>query len=236
MLPTSINTSGKKGNYIYIIMEKHGFPGTYSVDGKLYTQNSIQGQSLHMERLRSFNGVQYRSWEPDRSKLSAMVKKGHVRTPLENDSRVLYLGAGHGTTVSYLSDIILNGRIHAVEFSRRAFRDLLEVAKRRENINPIMGDAREPQRYRIMVGSPDIIYQDISQRDQVKIFLKNVEGFPSAKGGYLFVKARSIDVSLEPRYIYKNVVKELRDNGLKVDEVLELGPYQKDHAGIVWSR
>lgn len=42
--------------------------------------------------------------------------------------------------------------MYAVEFSNRSGRDLLNVAKKRPNIIPIIEDARHPQKYRMLVG------------------------------------------------------------------------------------
>lgn len=42
--------------------------------------------------------------------------------------------------------------MYAVEFSHRSGRDLLNVAKSRTNIVPIIEDARHPHKYRMLVG------------------------------------------------------------------------------------
>lgn len=49
-----------------------------------------------------------------------------------------------------------------------------------------------------MVESVDLLYQDISQKNQVEIFLKNMEKF-DVKKAIIMVKARSIDVVMEPK-------------------------------------
>jgi rRNA 2'-O-methyltransferase fibrillarin len=86
-------------------------------------------------------------------------------------TKVLYLGAASGTTVSHVSDIvgpvcissfmifkqiwllsIQEGLVFAVEFSHRSGRDLLNVAKKRTNIIPIIEDARHPHKYRMLIG------------------------------------------------------------------------------------
>ena len=54
---------------------------------------------------------------------------------------MLYLGAASGTTVSHVSDIVgPNDLVFAVEFSHRSGRDLVNVAKTRINIVPIIAD------------------------------------------------------------------------------------------------
>lgn len=65
-----------------------------------------------------YNGISYRLWSPSTSKLASMITKG-MKIPLHNDSRVLYLGAASGTTVSHVSDIVTDGIVYAVEFAPR---------------------------------------------------------------------------------------------------------------------
>jgi len=54
-----------------------------------------------------------------------------------------------------------------VEFSPRSGRDLLDMAKKRTNVIPIIEDARYPARYRTLVGMVDVIFADVAQPDQV---------------------------------------------------------------------
>ena len=44
------------------------------------------------------------------------------------------------------------GLVYAVEFSHRSGRDLINVAKKRTNIVPIIEDARHPHKYRMLMG------------------------------------------------------------------------------------
>ena len=85
-------------------------------------------------------------------------------------SKVLYLGAASGTTVSHVSDIIgPTGVVYGVEFSHRVGRDLVNMAKKRTNIIPIIHDARKPQDYRFLVGMVDVVFADVAQPDQARI-------------------------------------------------------------------
>ena len=45
-----------------------------------------------------------------------------------------------------------DGLVYAVEFSHRSGRDLINVAKKRTNIIPIIEDARHPHKYRMLLG------------------------------------------------------------------------------------
>jgi len=82
-------------------------------------------------------------------------------------SKVLYLGAASGTSVSHVSDIVgPTGTVYAVEFSHRSGRDLVGLATKRTNIIPIVEDARHPMKYRMLVGMVDCIFADVAQPDQ----------------------------------------------------------------------
>ena len=49
------------------------------------------------------------------------------------------------------------GLVYAVEFSHRSGRDLINVAKKRTNIIPIIEDARHPHKYRMLVIFPPLV-------------------------------------------------------------------------------
>lgn len=44
------------------------------------------------------------------------------------------------------------GLVYAVEFSHRSGRDLINVAKKRTNVIPVIEDARHPHKYRMLIG------------------------------------------------------------------------------------
>lgn len=72
--------------------------------------------------------------------------------------------------------------VYAVEFSHRSGRDLVNMAKKRTNVIPIIEDARHPARYRMLVGMVDVIFSDVAQPDQVymqpyRCFAKNYQFF-----------------------------------------------------------
>lgn len=53
---------------------------------------------------------------------------------------------------SLMRVFLQDGLVYAVEFSHRSGRDLINVAKKRTNIIPIIEDARHPHKYRMLVG------------------------------------------------------------------------------------
>lgn len=49
----------------------------------------------------------------------------------------------------------------------RSGRDLVNMAKKRPNVIPIIEDARHPQKYRMLVPMVDVVFADVAQPDQV---------------------------------------------------------------------
>ena len=217
-------------------MHPMSLEGIFKKQNKLFTENlkDCKGIKVYNEKLVSYKGKEFRSWNPYRSKLAALISNGLKNIKIVSDSQILYLGAATGTTVSHISDIVTKGTIYAVENSAVAAKSLLELSKKRHNVIPILADANHPDRYSSLVPSVDLIYQDISQRNQAEIFVNNVTRYLKKDGqGVLMVKARSIDVSLEPKQVYKLVNKELEEHGFKIVDVIDLSPYEKDHAAII---
>lgn len=69
--------------------------------------------------------------------------------------------------------------VYAVEFSHRSGRDLVNMAKKRTNVIPIIEDARHPSKYRMLVGMVDVIFSDVAQPDQVCSFMCLLFNWPS---------------------------------------------------------
>ena len=197
--------------------------------------NLSPGNSVYGEETVRIDRVEYRIWDPFRSKLAAAILKGLSGVPIKPGTRVLYLGAASGTTASYVSDIVgRKGRVYAVEFAQRSFRDLVNnVCKDRSNITPIFADARLPQKYRSLISDVECVYCDIAQPDQARILVENAEAFLKNGGDFLIaVKARSIDVSEDPSKIFRREARLLKDKGYSVIETIRLDPFELDHSMI----
>lgn len=202
-------------------------PGVYREGDKIFTEAAVEEQ-VYGEQLLKRDGKTFRQWKPSRSKAGAAVMK-EVDLEIERDAEVLYLGAASGTTVSHFSDILEDGFIVGVEYSDTVIQDLVKLAEQRENIAPILGDARKPEEYSEYIDSVDVVFQDISQRDQASIFMKNVEKFLSEDGvALLAVKAQSISSTDEPEKIFDEVKDELKEV-LDIVEETRLEPYETDH-------
>jgi rRNA 2'-O-methyltransferase fibrillarin len=107
--------------------------------------------------------IEYRVWNPFRSKLAAAIVGGVENVYIQPGSKVLYLGAASGTTVSHVADLVgPEGAVYAVEFSKRSGRDLVNMAKKRTNVIPIIEDARHPQKYRMLVPMCDVVFADVA--------------------------------------------------------------------------
>ncbi|MGY5874817.1 MAG: fibrillarin-like rRNA/tRNA 2'-O-methyltransferase [Candidatus Thorarchaeota archaeon] len=216
------------------------FPGVYRVQDQnkssLATQTIISSQSVYGEKLVKVDDVEYRLWSTRRSKLAAAIQKGLNEMPIQPGSKVLYLGAASGTTVSHVSDIVgPAGAVYAVEFSPRIARDLFQLAITRKNIIPIVDDARHPSRYSPLVAGPiDVVYQDVAQSDQASILYENLSTFCSfGAWGMIAIKARSIDSSMDVQTIYSNEISLMDESGLEIVERVNLDPLEKDHMFVV---
>ena len=202
---------------------------------KLATENLVPGNQVYKEKLLTKKGIEYRLWDPFRSKLAAAIMNGLEDFPFKENSSVLYLGVSTGTTVSHISDIVgPKGMIFGVEHSSRVARDFLDrVASYRKNIIPIIQDARQPKDYFSVYDKVDIVYSDIAQPDQTDIAISNCKLYLKNKG-YLFlvIKSRSIDVTQSPKKIIEDESKKLLAN-FEIIQQINLFPYDKDHAMIV---
>ena len=202
---------------------------------KLATENMVPGNEVYKEKLIIKKGIEYRLWDPFRSKLAASIINGLDYFPFENKSKILYLGASTGTTVSHISDIVgPNGIVFGVEHASRVARDFLDrVVSYRKNIIPILQDARRPKEYFSVFGKVDVVYVDIAQPDQTKIAIDNCQMYLK-KGGYFFlvIKTRSIDVTKAPKRIVDREVEKLKPK-FDVLQIIDLHPYDKDHAMVI---
>jgi fibrillarin-like pre-rRNA processing protein len=217
------------------------FPGIYQVflgDGsrRLATRNLAQGRSVYSEKLIKYKGVEYRLWDPFRSKFAAAILEGLETVPIQPDHKVLYLGAASGTTASHVSDLVgEEGHVYCVEFAPRAIRELVNnVCPFRANMSPILSDARIPERYSTLVGKVDDIYCDIAQPQQARVLADNANLFLMGNGWIMLaIKARSIDVTAEPSTVYEGEIETLKACKFRIKEVVHLEPYDKAHAMIV---
>lgn len=172
----------------------------------------------------------WRRWSVDRSKVAGMLERS---MPLEvgPDSRVLYLGAASGTTVSHVADVVAH--TYAVEFAARPARDLLDVARERDSLYPLLADARQPTQYAHVVESDlELVIQDVATRGQAAVALANRQFLADDGQLALAIKARSEDVAREPEDVFESVLEEL-ETGYEIVETAHLEPHHVDHLAVI---
>ena len=99
-----------------VIIEPHKHEGIFIAKGKesmLVTKNLVPGESVYGEKRISIDDggtdgakIEYRVWNPFRSKLAAGVLGGLDKIFIAPGTKVLYLGAASGTSVSHVADIV----------------------------------------------------------------------------------------------------------------------------------
>jgi fibrillarin-like pre-rRNA processing protein len=212
---------------------KELFPGVYSIDGKIATKNLANGKKVYDEELISEKESEYRSWTPYRSKLSAAIMNGLKNFEIKAGGYVLYLGASTGTTASHVSDIVeKNGRVYCIEISERSMRDLINLCQARDNMLPILGNAHETEKYSKIVDECDVIYQDVSAKEQAQILKKNCAFLKSGGYAYFVIKSQSVDVSRPPKEVFESELKQLVDM-FEIVERITLEPYDSAHLFVV---
>ncbi len=201
---------------------------------EVLTRNLVPGARTYGEDLVRIEGSEYRAWDPFRSKLAGAIIKGLPEDIIREGDKVLYLGTSTGTTPSHVSDIVgAKGVVIGVESSMRVGREFVEkVARVRKNVIPFIADARSAEKFGAL-GRVDVVYCDIAQPDQTEIAIANCRS-NLRRGGRLLlvVKARSIDVVKNPRDVFRAEVAKLQKDGFTVEKVVELSPFDKDHAMI----
>ncbi len=201
---------------------------------RIYTKSLLPGKTHFEEKTVREKGEEYREFDPRRSKLAAMIMKGCTNAGIRKNDVVLYLGVSHGYTASFVSDMVgEEGLIFGIDPAPRVMRDLVFLAEERKNIAPLLADANHPEEYTNRVCGADIVYQDVSQRNQADIFIRNCSLFLK-KGGYglLAVKAKSIDIKRKSKDIFVEIRTQLEKIFTVIDyRILE--PYEKDHCMII---
>lgn len=214
----------------------------------LWSENADQGNTVYGESLRKFSGIEYRRWDPSRSKLgAAIMRTRRDRSYLLPDpgSTVLYLGAGHGTSISHLHDHIcgarndLGGRIVAVDLAPRCLRDLTHLASLRPGLVPVLGDARKHNAWGVLLPRKvKWLFQDVAQSGQVEIFINACRRFLQINGiGLLSLKAASERWTGEGEdVLFDKVAEQLSETGFIVEESIKLTGYEDNHVLFVARR
>ncbi|MDD3159759.1 MAG: fibrillarin-like rRNA/tRNA 2'-O-methyltransferase [Candidatus ainarchaeum sp.] len=209
-------------------MEKK-FNEIYSKGRNLYTHAFIDGR-VYGEKLITENGINYREWNPFKSKYCAGLTNGLKENIFFKGATVLYLGSAEGTTVSHVSDIVgEEGNIFCVDLSEIAMQKLVKLSEKRENILPILSDAGIVDNYKeYLEDGVDALFQDVSQKDQTEIFLKNAVFLKKNCLGALSLKTLSISQSEKKEKILENEKKKL-ESVFEILQIVNLEPFETGH-------
>lgn len=215
-------------------METTAWAGIFREGRDLFTVNRTPGIRVYGETLRMARGVEYRQWDPFRSKLAALLLRGAPEDLGKGVRSALYLGGAHGTTVSHLSDVWPDAPIYVVEKSPTAFAPLLALARRRTNLLPLLADAQLPERYQADVGLVDFLYQDVAQRNQAAIFVENARACLATAGqSILMLKVRSVTQQRPTATVVREARGTLVRAGFEVLAETPLAPFSREHVAFV---
>ena len=188
-------------------------------------------RKLYIKRAASGEKIPFHA---EKSKLAAAILKGMREMPIKKTSNVLYLGAASGTTANYVAEIAYKGSVYCVEISPRVAKKLIELCREKKNMHAIIADARKPLSYASFVSEIDVIYQDIAQKDQSEILMKNSELY-EPEYALLALKTSSIDSTAPKKEVLKKEIKKL-EKKFEIEESIELSPYHSEHYMLVLKR
>ena len=208
-----------------------------SESSSLIISNNIEVLN-NQNKQSSQNKIEYRIWDIFYSKLGSAIKNGITNIYMKPGSQVLYLGAGNDSysTISHISDLVGDkGIIYGVEKSEIKGLLLKTMSKKRENIKPIVQDARKPYIYKNYIPNlVDCIFINISEKDIATILSVNAEFFLKTKGGFVCI----ININQEhPNNIsqtekFDEQIKLLREYSLYVKEFISLENFYPGYAVI----
>ena len=84
----------------------------------------------------------------------------------------------------YTSDLAPSDRYGIPMVAHRNGKDVVNMAKERTNVIPIIEGVRHPAKYSMLVGMVDMIFSNVAQLDQAKILALSVLYFQRV-GGHL---------------------------------------------------
>ncbi len=205
-----------------------------------WTMKAQGSGSMIFETTRRLRTNIFRAWDPRRSKLAAGIVSVEKRVEWlpNHTSSVIYLGAGHGRTVSHLHDLMQNeetsGRLIAIDISARCLRDLRQMASTRPGIIPVLGDAREVRWMAMLLDHPAThLIQDVSTSGQAEIFARSSRFLQLGGWALLSLKLASERGGKSTTDAVNVAISTLTEFGLDVMDVVNLAPHQREHRLLV---
>ena len=211
----------------------------------IWTKNAVKGISVRGERRRREGKIEWRNWDPNKSKIAASILKTKNNPEIflpKIGSTCLYLGSSMGGTVSHIHDIVCgsnnhhNGQIVAVDISPRMIRDLTALSEIRDGIFPVLADARIVEQISpFLRNHADWIHQDLSIADQAHTFVKIISNLLSAEGiGILSLKAASERSSEgDDNSRFQKAQKIIMDSGIRILERMNISSFEDQHEVFV---
>ncbi len=214
----------------------------------IWTKNAVKGISVRGERRRREGKIEWRNWDPNKSKIAASILKTKNNPEIflpKTGSTCLYLGSSMGGTVSHIHDIVCgsnnhhNGQIVAVDISPRMIKDMTTLSEIRDGIFPVLADARiVGQIAPFLRNHADWIHQDLSIADQAHTFVKIISNLLSSKGiGILSLKAASERSSEgDDNSRFQKAQKIIMDSGIRILERINISSFEDQHEVFVCSK
>jgi len=86
----------------------------------------------------------------------------------------------------------------------------------------------------MLVGMVDVMFADVAQPDQARIFALNAQSFLKTEGFFVMsIKANCIDSTAPAEVVFAKEVKKLQEEKFKPHEQITLEPYERDHAVVI---
>ena len=156
---------------------------------KEYATLNIYEDESNDNNFMTYNSISYRICDPHNSNFCAGIENGIRNIHIETGSKVLYLGAYRDTnSIFHISNIIgKNGTVYGVEIHNNKGEILKKISKKRNNIVPIINDARHASFYKNLIPDlVDCIYSDLNEPDDRNILELNAKNHLKEGGGFVF--------------------------------------------------
>ena len=198
------------------------------------TINLVPGMKVYNEKLVEKDGMEYRIWNPFRSKLAAAINNGLEYLPINTGSKVLCFNASE-ITVSHISDIVgKDGVVYFVTDKKLlSNRFLKKICPIRSNIILIQESFSGDNHYSQISESIDFVYLDLTQSEVIKTitnwqkYLKIPKCFSLIFQKNNFGKNKKSDnLTLDETLIQDN---------FKIIQVVQLGDFFKTHSMMLAS-
>jgi len=123
--------------------------------------------------------------------------------------------------------------VYGIDISPYSMQKLLILSENTENIIPILGDCNKPFEYEKMISEKfDYIIQDIAQKNQAEILIKNADLFLKEKGlALLSLKLSAISQKNHKKTIDDQI--NILRNKFKIINQKRLDPFEKNHMLIL---